>query len=71
MEVEADIICGTDDRMFILVNPGNYNGKYEGVLAINSIDDDIIGNNVEKDRMKEYFMGKYGKGLTFICTYIF
>lgn len=71
LEIEAKIICDIDERTFILVNPGNYKGKYEGVLAINSMEDDIVGNNVEKDRLKEYFMNKYGRGLTFICTDIF
>jgi hypothetical protein len=71
LEIEAKSICDIDERTFILVNPGNYKGKYEGVLAINSMQDDVIGDNVEKDRLKEYFMNKYGKGLTFICIDIF
>jgi len=66
LEIEVEAIQNIDDRIFLLVNHGDYNGKYEGVLAINSIDDDVVGNNIEKDRMKEYFMNKYG-GLTFIC----
>ena len=71
LEIEAKVICDIDERMFVLVNQGNYKGKYEGVLAINSVEDDIVGNNVEKDRLKEYFMNKYSGGLTFICTDIF
>jgi hypothetical protein len=71
LEIEAEAICGIDERTFILVNPGNYKGKYEGVLVINSMEDDIVGSNVEKDRLKEYFMNKYGKGLTFICADVF
>lgn len=71
LEIEAESICDIDERAFILVNPGNYKGKYEGVLAINSMEDDIGGNNTEKDRLKEYFMNKYGTGLTFICNDIF
>jgi hypothetical protein len=66
LEIDVESLQNIDDRIFLLVSQGNYNGKYEGVLAINSIDDDIFGENVEKDRMKEYFMNKY-EGLTFIC----
>ena len=68
LEVEAETIQDVDDRIFIMVNRGDYKGNYVGVLAINSVDDDVIGNNVEKDRWKEYFMNKYGEGLTYICT---
>lgn len=71
LEVEADAICDIDNRIVILVNKGNYKDKYEGILVLNSVDDDIVGNNVEKDRLKEYFMHEHGKGLTFICTDVF
>lgn len=71
LEIEVEAMCDADERLLILVNPGNYKGKYEGVLVINSLEDDIVGNNVEKDRLKEYFMNKYGSELTFICTDIF
>lgn len=71
LEVETEVIRDIDDRILIMVNRGNYHGKYVGVLAINSVDDDVIGNNVEKDRWKEYFINKYGDGLTYICTDVF
>lgn len=71
LEIEAEALCDADERSFILVYQGSYNGKYEGVLVINSLQDDIIGDNVEKDRLKEYFMNKYGEGLTFICADVF
>lgn len=71
LEIEVEAMCDVDERLFILVNPGNYKGNYEGVLAINSMEDDVVGNNEEKDRLKEYFMNKYGTGLTFICNDIF
>jgi hypothetical protein len=71
LEIEVEAMCEVDERLFILVNPGNYKGNYEGVLAINSMEDDVVGNNKEKDRLKEYFMNKYGAGLTFICNDIF
>lgn len=70
LEIEVEAMQNVDDRLNLLVSHGDYIGKYKGILAINSIDDDVIGNNVEKDRMKEYFMNKYG-GLTFICMETF
>jgi hypothetical protein len=71
LEVETEAIQDIDDRIFIIVNRGDYKGNYVGILAINSIDDDVVGNNVEKDRWKEYFMNKYDEGLTYICTDVF
>lgn len=55
-----------DERLLIFVFPGEFMGKYKGALTINSLEDDILENNVEKDRLKEYFMEKYCEGLCFI-----
>ncbi len=68
LEVEIDTMDGIDNTMFILVRRASRDSKYKGVLAINSMKDDVIGNNVEKDRMKKYFMDKYDKELTFMCA---
>lgn len=71
LEMDAKMICDADERLFILVSPGNYKGKHKGVLTINSLEDDIFEVNVEKDRLKEYFMKKYGEGLCFINNITF
>ena len=66
LEMEANEMMDTDERLFIFVFPGELMGKYKGVLAINSLEDDILENNVEKDRLKEYFMQKYSEELCFV-----
>lgn len=74
--LEVNAITDVENRMHILVIPiSKIPGKipkhnlrnYVGILAINSIDDDVIGVNDKKDEWKKYFTEKYN-GLQFIDT---
>lgn len=74
LRLEADIINNSDvDRVYIFVMPIMKSNKFKdgkehaGILAINSIDDDILGIDEIKDRWKKYFTEKY-EGLTFISN---
>ncbi len=67
LELEAKTICDADDRVFVLVLPGKKYGKYDGLLAISSIEDDILGEDSTRIRFMEYFLNKY-RELHFIGT---
>lgn len=66
LEMDANMMMETDERLSIFVFPGEFMGKYKGALTINSLTDDISENDVEKDRLKKYFMERYGEGLSFV-----
>lgn len=66
LEIDAETMFDVDGRLLIFVFPGEFMGKYKGALTIDSLEDDILENNIEKDILKKYFMEKYGKGLCFI-----
>jgi hypothetical protein len=75
LELEAKLLNDVDERIMIMIAIGNvkYNENYVGVVAITSIEDDILGRDTEKDRLKNYLLSKYGgirekrEGLQFIC----
>jgi len=73
--VEVEKINDADSRIHIFVIPTSrrpwskistrHQPEYAGILAINSIDDDVTNVNDKKDIWKKYFAEKY-KGLHFI-----
>jgi hypothetical protein len=75
--LEAKTINDVESRVHIFVIPvakipGSKTSKhnlpdYVGILAINSIDDDVVGVDDKKDEWKKYFTEKY-KELQFIST---
>lgn len=58
IELEIKSIEETDERIYILIFKSKQ-PEYAGFLVIRSINDDIVGNNDEKDRWRDYFMEKY------------
>ncbi len=67
LEIDVKTMFDADERLLIFVFAGEFMGIYKGVLTIGSLEDDINENDIEKDRLKKYFMEKYGEGLCFIC----
>lgn len=76
LELEANTMMEADDRIHIFVFPASMRSeskiqdKYVGILTINSVEDDVIGNDDKKESLKKYFTEKY-KGLAFISAEIF
>lgn len=70
IETESRSINDADNRVRIFVIPTraakkNEKAKYNGILTITSIEDDVIGINNIKDQWKKYFAEKY-TGIEFI-----
>lgn len=73
LELEANAINDADNRVHVFVFPAygsKGKNKYAGILAISSIEDDVLNVNDNKDTWKKHFTEKY-KGLTFISTETF
>lgn len=66
IELEIKSIEEADERIYILTFKSKQPG-YASFLVIRSINDEILGNNGEKDRWRDYFIEKY-TGLDFIDT---
>ena len=58
IELEIKSIEEADERIYILIFSSKQ-PEYAGFLVIRSINDDILGNNDEKDRWRDYFIEKY------------
>lgn len=71
LEREARTVSDADERIFVHVSSKNdvliTEKQYRVVIAIASIEDDILENDDVKNKMKEYFLNKY-KDLCFIST---
>lgn len=67
IELEIKSIMEADERITMLVLKSKEYTEYVGYLAIDSINDNILGENVEKDKLLHYFTKKY-TGLEFIET---
>lgn len=66
IELEIKSIEEADERIYLLIFKSKQ-PEYAGFLVIRSVNDDIIGDNNEKDRWRDYFTEKFS-GLDFIDT---
>lgn len=66
IELEIKSIEEADERIYILIF-NSQQPEYVSFLVIRSINDDILGNNEEKDRWRDYFIEKFTE-LNFIET---
>lgn len=71
LEREARTVSDADERIFVHVSSKNdvliAEKQYRVIIAITSIEDDILEKDDVKNKMKEYFLNKY-KELCFIIT---
>lgn len=78
LELEANTLMEADDRINIFVFPATKNTWSDkskikqdcaGIIAINSIDDDVVGKDDRKESLKKYLTDRYS-GLYFISSEI-